>query len=98
MDTVYDLWYVRGYKDREDTELHIGVYSSQEKAQAAIESLCKKPGFMDWPEGFEIHEMKLDRCGWAEGFKSVIGPKPEDIPVEAFDLPYWPERGKHKVA
>jgi hypothetical protein len=96
MNTVYDLWYVRGYSNREDTELHIGVFSSVEKAQVAIDHLSKKPGFAEWPDGFEIHEIALDRIGWPEGFKSVIGPKPEDVPVEAFDMPFWPE--KHKVA
>ena len=92
MNTVYDLWYVRGYADREDTELHIGVYSSHEIAHAAIERLRVKPGFQDWPEGFEIHEIMLDRDNWAEGFKSVIRPKPEAVHMAAFDLPYWPDK------
>jgi hypothetical protein len=91
MNTVFDLWYVRGYTDREDTELHIGVYSSTEQAHAAIERLRTKPGFADWPEGFEIHEIQLDRDNWAEGFKSVTGPKSQEIELEAFDLPYWPD-------
>lgn len=92
MNTVYDLWYVRGYPDREDTELHIGVYSSEQSAQAAISRLQIKPGFMEWPDGFEIHETQLDRDNWANGFRSVIGPVPEETEADAFDLPYWPEK------
>jgi homoserine kinase type II len=98
MNTVFDLWYVRGYSNREDTELHIGVFSAQEKAQAAIEQLRQKPGFQEWPDGFEIHEIALDHVTWPEGFKSVIGPKPEDVPLEAFDMPFWPDKNKNKVA
>lgn len=91
MGTVYNLWYIRGYSDREDTKLHIGIYSTQDLARAAIRQLEDKPGFSDWPEGFEIHETPLDHTNWAEGFKSVIAPRQKEIPQEAFDLPYWPE-------
>jgi hypothetical protein len=92
MQKIYDLWYVRGYADREDTELHIGVYSAIATAQDAIERLQTKPGFNEWPDGFEIHEIELDHDNWQNGFKSVTGPKPVDPEAEAFDLPYWPEK------
>ncbi|MGB8600725.1 MAG: hypothetical protein WCD42_00865 [Rhizomicrobium sp.] len=93
MDTVYDLWYVRGYTDREDTKLLIGIFSSTEKAEEAITELSQKPGFADWPEGFEIHHTKLDHCDWPAGFKSIVSQHPEDAPLEAFDMPYWPDSG-----
>jgi hypothetical protein len=35
MDVVYDLWFTREYPDREDTELHIGIFSSEKAAQDA---------------------------------------------------------------
>lgn len=92
MNRVYDLWYIRGYSDREDTKLLIGIYSSPEKAEEAIAILAQKPGFSEWPDGFEIHETALDRGDWSGGFKSVVSPRPEDAPKEAFDLPYWPEK------
>lgn len=92
MQTVYGLWYIRGYSDREDTKLLIGIFSSAQKAQEAVDQLSAKPGFSDWPDGFEIHETRLDQCDWMEGFKSVVSPRPEDAPLEAFDLPFWPEK------
>jgi len=39
MDTVYDLWFVREYEHREDTELHIGIYASEADAVAVVEAL-----------------------------------------------------------
>jgi hypothetical protein len=68
MDIVFDLWYVREYPDRDDTQLHIGIYRTHEDASAAVERLQDKPGFRDWPEGFHIHEVTLNRDGWTEGF------------------------------
>jgi hypothetical protein len=92
MNTVFDLWYVRGYSDREDTELHIGIYSSMEAAETAVAELQTKPGFCEWPDGFEIHEVALDHANWQNGFKSVLGPKPTIREIEAYDLPYWSEK------
>jgi len=68
MDIVYDLWYVRERENRSDTELHIGIYRTKKDALSAIERLRDKPGFRDWPEGFQVHPQKLNRDGWTEGF------------------------------
>ena len=46
----------------------IGVYSTEELAQAAIERLREQPGFKDYPEGFHIGKNKVDRTNWREGF------------------------------
>ncbi|MDQ0466086.1 homoserine kinase type II [Caulobacter ginsengisoli] len=70
METVYDLWFEREYPDREDTELHIGIYATEADAKRAIASLVGQPGFRDYPEGFQIHPTKLGRTGWLEGFVS----------------------------
>ena len=32
MTVVYDLWFEREYPDREDTELHIGIYATEAEA------------------------------------------------------------------
>lgn len=85
--TVYDLWFVREHADREDTELHIGIYASEEDAQAAIDLLTDKSGFRDHPQGFEIHSTPLGRTGWLHGFVTTFGPPPKDAEAEAFDLP-----------
>jgi hypothetical protein len=67
MDSVFLLWYVREVEGSED-ELLIGVYSTQQEANAAIERLKSKPGFVDCPTGFQIHPHSLNRDGWSEGF------------------------------
>ena len=87
MTTVYDLWFVREYDDREDTELHIGIYASEAEATAAIELLSDKPGFRDHPQGFEVHATLLGQTGWQYGFMTTFGPPPKDAEAEAFDLP-----------
>ncbi|AOG00669.1 hypothetical protein BSY18_1458 [Blastomonas sp. RAC04] len=87
MTIVYDLWFTREYDDREDTELHIGIYASRFEAEAAIEALKDKPGFRDYPEGFEAHEVVLGQTGWQYGFVTTIGAPPKDAAGEAFDLP-----------
>ncbi|HEU4956314.1 MAG TPA: hypothetical protein VFT40_01665, partial [Sphingomicrobium sp.] len=77
MDTVYDLWFVREYEHREDTQLHIGIYASEADAAAAVEALKDKPGFRDYPEGFDIVPTRLGLTGWQEGFVTNIGPPPK---------------------
>ncbi len=67
MTVVYDLWFTREYEDRENTELHIGIYGSRADAEAAIAILKDKPGFRDYPEGFELHETELARTGGNTG-------------------------------
>jgi len=67
MDSVFLLWYVpKGKAD--ENGLLIGAYSSQEAAKAAVERLKGKPGFVDYPEGFQIHPRPLDHDHWTEGF------------------------------
>jgi len=70
MGTVFLLWFVREANGEED-ELLIGVYSNRQEAAAAIERLKVKPGFVDYPEGFQVHPHELNRDGWTEGFVSV---------------------------
>jgi hypothetical protein len=52
----------------EDIELLIGVYSSETEARSAIERVNGKPGFADFPEGFQIHPYELNRDRWIEAF------------------------------
>jgi len=87
MEMVYDLWFTREYENRGDTELHIGIYSTEEEARAAIVQLCDKPGFRDYPDGFEVHPINLGLTGWREGFVTNFGPPPKGAEAEAFDVP-----------
>ncbi len=89
MDTVYDLWFTREYDDREDTELRIGIYASEADAWGTVEQLRNKPGFREYPDGFEVHPVQLGMTGWQEGFVTEFGPPPKDALGEAFDLPAW---------
>ena len=56
--------------ERHDTEnvKVIGVYSSREAAEAAVERLRLALGFRDYPDGFSVDEYPLDVDHWAEGF------------------------------
>jgi hypothetical protein len=51
--------------------------------------LNSKPGFVDFPAGFEIYEVTLGLTGWREGFVTTFGPPPKGAAAEAFDLPAW---------
>ena len=67
-NTVHLLWFVNEMADREDAELLIGVYSDEAEARAAIQRLKDQKGFVDFPEGFQIHAYELNRDHWTEGF------------------------------
>lgn len=71
MGRVYVLQHVHESADGgEDIKL-IGVYSSREKAQAAVARLCQTPGFRDEPAGFSIDEYGVDQDHWVEGYSTV---------------------------
>ena len=68
-NVVYLLWFEKEMPEgEEDIELLIGVYSSETEAKAAIERVKGQPGFIEFPEGFNIHPSRLDEDGWTEGF------------------------------
>jgi hypothetical protein len=73
MDRVYLLWYVREWNEGEDTELLIGVYRSEADARGAIDRLKGQPGFVTYPEGFEIHDYEVGKDHWTEGFARMLG-------------------------
>jgi len=70
MEGVFLLWYVHEFEDegRDDEELLIGVYRTEEGAKAAIKRLSDQPGFGDRPEGFQICPYELDRDHWTKGY------------------------------
>jgi hypothetical protein len=49
----------------------IGAYSSEEKAEEALQQVRSKAGFRDYPDGFLITPMRLDQTGWVDGFSSM---------------------------
>jgi len=54
-------------EEQEDVKL-IGVYSTQEQADAAQARSRQRPGFVDNPDGFYIQAYELDQDHWVEGF------------------------------
>ena len=73
METIFVVQHVHEIeKDIEDVKF-IGVYSSLNNANMAVERLKAQPGFCDLPGGFHIDEYSLDKDHWSEGFitKSV---------------------------
>ncbi len=78
---VYKLEHVHIlYDDVEDTKF-LGIFSTKEKAEDAMQILAKQPGFKDFPkliggddieEGFYITEEVVDEISyWKEGFSIV---------------------------
>lgn len=72
---VYVLWHIHTIEDdygEHDDEKLIGIYSTKEKAETAIEGHKDLEGFRDCPsECFEIDEYEVDQTGWTEGFTTV---------------------------
>jgi len=72
---VYVLWHVHTLEDdngEHDDEKLIGIYSTKENAETAIEEHKDLEGFRDCPpECFEIDEYEVDRSAWTEGFTTV---------------------------
>ena len=54
--------------DVEDFKL-IGVFATEQQAQAAMEQLKNKPGFKDYPNGFHIDAYPLGQINWSQGFE-----------------------------
>jgi hypothetical protein len=65
---VYLLWFVQERAEGEDVELLIGVYDTEVAAAAAIDRLRNKPGFVDFPAGFQVHSREVGQDSWTEGF------------------------------
>lgn len=68
MKKFYVLEHYYEINDFDEAKL-IGIYSSKEKAQRALESVENLPGFKDFPkENFNIDCYEIDEDNWTEGF------------------------------
>jgi hypothetical protein len=67
-DKVQLLWFVQERQTGEDIELLIGVYRTEKDANAAIQRLKDRPGFVDFPQGFRREWYELDQDHWTDGF------------------------------
>jgi hypothetical protein len=52
----------------ENVQRLLGVYSTREAAERAIERMRPLSGFVDEPDCFFIDEDTVDEVGWSEGF------------------------------
>ncbi|MBV8563844.1 MAG: hypothetical protein JO273_00135 [Methylobacteriaceae bacterium] len=75
MNAVYTLFHEYEKAPGADETTLIGIYTTREKAEAALARVRDKPGFRDYPDGFDISEAVLDRDEWTEGFVRMIGDK-----------------------
>ena len=73
MASVFVLQHVHSREDGVEDVKFIGVYSSREKADAAVTRLSCQPGFSDAPDGFHIDEYRADQDYWVEGYVVVAG-------------------------
>lgn len=73
MTSVFVLQHMREGEDGNDDVKFIGVYSSRDKADAAVMRLGRLPGFTDAPDGFHVDEYHVDQDHWVEGFVTVAG-------------------------
>jgi hypothetical protein len=65
---VFLVWHVHCFDDGEEDEKFIGVYSTREEAESAIERLKRQPGFVDVPEGFGIYPCLVNKDIWTDGY------------------------------
>jgi len=68
---VYLMQHAHSMQDGEEDVKFIGVFSSREKAQAAIARLSQAPGFSDALTGFHIDEYQIDKDHWVEGYSTL---------------------------
>jgi hypothetical protein len=85
---VYLLWHTHAATDGSSDEKLLGVYSTEEHAQARIEQARLLPGFGEAPDGFEVAASELDKDEWAEGYRTD----------EAGDVPSWVARRRAEPA
>jgi len=73
MTTVHVLWHRCVDEEGRDHELMLGIYSTAETAEQSLSLLPSKPGFRDYPEGFEIQDATIDRTHVTDGFVFAWG-------------------------
>jgi homoserine kinase type II len=65
---VFVVQHVHVLDENEEDIKFIGVYSSKESAEGAVQRLRLQPGFSDTPGGFTIDLYEVDQDNWSEGF------------------------------
>jgi hypothetical protein len=60
-------WFKELDADVADEKL-IGVFSTLEKAQEALDNAAKLPGFRDFPDCLNVGRIDVDKDHWTDGF------------------------------
>ncbi|WP_231731982.1 DUF7336 domain-containing protein [Sphingomonas sp. CCH5-D11] len=77
MEAVFILHHIRSDDEYGGDAKLIGVYRTEEGAQAATERLVSQPGFAEHPDGWHIDRYVIDQDHWEEGFGLA---EPNDAP------------------
>ena len=70
---VFVVQHAHETEECEEDIKFIGVFSSLDKAQAAIEYLSLQSGFKDTVECFHIDKYTVDAFNWMEGYSTQKG-------------------------
>jgi hypothetical protein len=57
---------------KRDNVKSIGIFTSGDKAQAAVETVRDQPGFIDEPNCFSIVRLPTDTDFWPQGFRATL--------------------------
>lgn len=68
---VYVLQHSYALQNGCDETKMLGVFSSAEKAQEAIEIYKTLPGFCEHPQDFHLDKYLVDERCWAEGYCTI---------------------------
>ncbi len=67
MNKVYLLSHTRNEEELDGFKI-VGIFSSRDSAEKAIELLKTKPGFCDYPDRFNVGGYEIDKIFWGDGF------------------------------
>jgi hypothetical protein len=70
---VYEVTHTHEFEDGHEDVKSIGIFSTRANAEIALDRVRDKPGFRDYPDGFDIseHEVDSDYLGWQEGYVAI---------------------------
>jgi len=72
MASVFLVQHVHILNEDEENVKLIGIYETEELANAAVVKAKTLPGFEDYPDGFHVDKYELNQDHWLEGFVTVI--------------------------
>jgi homoserine kinase type II len=68
VEDIYLVWHSHPTGANEQNEKLLGVFLTEEEASACITRAMQRPGFVDYPEGFQIARSKVGKDYWEEGY------------------------------